>query len=207
MAEPLLQEEKQFALNDYLRILLRGRWIISFTFLSVLAITLVLNKKTIPVYRSSVILLSEEFRREPMSALGGGATWGYFVGDKPINNKQVVLKSSKMAMEVAAFLKRSPQRDEYEFIKDQYGNFLSDEAIAPILQRSIDVTFTKDSDIITFTAYGYGKQGARDAAVVANAYGDVYYEKSFRDIKGEIFEVKKFLTDQIENIKIDLENK
>ena len=203
---PVKTDDAGLDIGEYLRIISRGRWWILLAFLTVLSITIYLNNKAVPVYEATVTLLSEEYRRESMSAFsGGGDSWGYFVGDKPINNKQAILKSMLVAREVARFLKKQPDVAQLSFMKNAAGNLHPNDKVARKLINRIRVSFIDNSDIISFTASGFGKNGAHEAAVIANAYGDVFYDKSFRELKSEIYEIKKFLQDQIEKYRIDLE--
>ena len=114
--EPLdiQEEEQQINIQDYLRIVYRGRWIILASFLLVLLITAYFTFSSKPVYEATAKIMIEsqgsmERALFDVNYLGNQTTL--------ITNQVEILKSRMLAENVVHFLEAVPYRDSLEIFQ------------------------------------------------------------------------------------------
>jgi len=223
-------QEKEVSLQDYLRIIYRGRWIILISFLLIMAGTVYFTFTAPPVYESTTLL---------MLAGRQGQTQGLFqnpfgVGNyMKVNNEIEVLKSNYLARRVVRRLKSSPYADSlYILGSRQYhkkgislsdmisgvttgiktlliGKEESEVAIADSLDRAIvrsikesmKIEPIRETEAIRLTVMS---NAAFEAAFLANIIAEEYFNLDQEYNLGEVVELKDFLEEQLESIEKDL---
>jgi len=102
------ETEKEVSLQDYFRIIYRGRWIIGIVFVVVMLLTIYITFTTPPEYQASTTLM-----------LSGRAASTSTLFQNPllpmsymkVNNEIEVLKSTALARNVIKALRNSPYAD------------------------------------------------------------------------------------------------
>ncbi len=188
MVENFDQEmESQVSLQDYMRILYRGRWIIVISFTVVLIATLIFTLTTDPTYEAttSILIQSNGMERSlfDLNALGNQNTL--------IANQTEILKSRTLSERVIKRLDMSDVRDSLQLFRpNEEGERLSFREMVEIMQQSMDVSNTRDTDILTVTV---SAGTAFEAAYIANVVAEEFQLMNAESNKGEISELRKFV--------------
>jgi tyrosine-protein kinase Etk/Wzc len=187
-------------ISEYLRILFRGRWIIFMSFLTVLATAAYLTYKMEPEYEaSSTVLVSQE---DIMEARVFNAPMAYYAQQTHVANQVEIIKSQSLAEEVIRSLEASPYRNELEIMKSgtETSELTLDDRVRR-LRKNMSVNKVKDTDILVVT---YRAHTGFEAAFLANAISEQYYKSSFQETRGEISEVRRFLEEQLQDVRTKL---
>lgn len=187
-------------ISEYLRILFRGRWIIFMSFLTVVATAAYLTYKMEPEYEaSSTVLVAQE---DIMEARVFNAPMAYYAQQTHVANQVEIIKSHSLAEEVIQSLATSPYCDELEVMSrgTEKGEITLDERVER-LRKNMDVAKVKDTDILVVT---YRAHSAFEAAFLANAIAEQYYKSSFQETRGEVTEVRRFLEEQLQDVRAKL---
>ncbi len=201
---------RESRLQEYVSILLRGKWVILGSFVLVTAAATFITLKTKPIYESSSLVLIDMKGRPGQIPL---FDFGYNPMFNKITNELEILKSRSLAEAVADDLLR------------QYQDAGSQAPITPILQVMVDdvpqnrlttraqianrllktVTFVpiRDSDVITITARS---NDPKEAALIANTYTRVYAERNLKASRTRSRAVREFLQDQLSTRKAALDS-
>ena len=186
--------------EDYLQIILRGKWVILAAFLLVLAATAAYTFTTKPVYEATTSVLIDTKGQQSsgfMDFTGFGAV-------KNIKNELEILKSRSLAEVVAQSLhdRSFTDSDSTEPILIVRGG--EDNGPGPdfvtigqtVGRLGGDVSFepVRDSDVIKVTAKS---PQAREAALIANTYAQVYYDRNMFTSRTRSRAVKEFLQGQL----------
>ncbi len=189
MTENFDQEmEAQVSFSDYLRILYRGRWIILIAFIVVFTATLIFTLTTSPTYEASASILIEstglmERSFFDMGAFGNQSTL--------VANQTEILKSRRLAEQVIKRLDMSDVRDSLQlFQPNEEGEYTSFRDMVDILRQSMEVTHTRDTDILTLTI---SAGSAFEAAYIANVVSEEFQLINAESNKGEISDLRKFI--------------
>ncbi len=188
MVENFDQEmESQVSLQDYMRILYRGRWIIAISFTVVLIATLIFTLTTDPTYEAttSILIQSNGMERSlfDLNALGNQNTL--------IANQTEILKSRTLSERVIKRLDMSDVRDSLQLFRpNEEGERLSFREMVEIMQQSMDVSNTRDTDILTVTV---SAGTAFEAAYIANVVAEEFQLMNAESNRGEISELRKFV--------------
>ena len=189
MAENFDQEmEAQVSFSDYLRILYRGRWIILISFIVVFTATLIFTVTTPPTYEASASILIEstglmERSFFDMGAFGNQSTL--------VANQTEILKSRRLAEQVIKRLDMSDVRDSLQlFQPNEEGEYTSFRDMVDILRNSMEVTHTRDTDILTLTM---SAGSAFEAAYITNVVAEEFQLINAESNKGEISDLRKFI--------------
>ena len=105
MEEP---EEQQLSLKEYLRMIIRGKWIILICFLTVFAGTVYYTYTAHPVYEASAMVMIKDdagIRRQLFQVTN------IMQQESRINNQVEILKSLSLAESVILSLQQSPVAD------------------------------------------------------------------------------------------------
>jgi len=185
--------ESQVSIQDYIRILYRGRWIILTSFIVVFLITLYVTYTATPVYEAmtTVIIKSDgsmERQIFNMNAFGGQTTL--------ITNQIEILKSRRIAERVVKRLEMSEVRDSLTiFQPNEDGEFLSMRGMVETIRGNMEVTQRKDTDIIELK---YHASKPFEAAYIANAIADEFRLTNAEASKIEMVDLKAFLQNQLD---------
>ena len=189
MTENFDQEmEAQVSFSDYLRILYRGRWIILISFIVVFTATLIFTLTTPPTYEASASILIEstglmERSFFDMNAFGNQSTL--------VANQTEILKSRRLAEQVIKRLDMSDVRDSLQlFQPNEEGEYISFRDMVDILRESMEVTHTRDTDILTLTM---SAGSAFEAAYITNVVAEEFQLINAESNKGEISDLRKFI--------------
>ncbi len=184
--------EQQLSLNDYLRILYRGRWIILISFLVVFLFTLYYTMTATPVYESttSVIIDRNGAMERTFYDMGG------FGGQNTtIANQLEIIKSRSLSERVVKRLDLSDVRDSLAlFQPNSQGEFLTMRGMIGVIRGSMEVSHKKETDIIQIT---YQASTPFEAAYIANTIADEFQYANAEASRGEISDLRKFLETQL----------
>ncbi len=184
--------ESQVSIQDYIRILYRGRWIIISSFIVVFLITLYITYTSPPVYEAmtTVIIKSDgsmERQIFNMDAFGGQTTL--------IPNQIEILKSRRIAERVIKRLEMAEVRDSLSiFQPNEDGEFLSMRGMVATIRGNMEATQRKDTDIIELK---YHASKPFEAAYIANAIADEFRLTNAEASKIEMVDLKAFLSEQL----------
>jgi len=193
--------ESQVTLNDYLRILYRGRWIIALSFVVVLVATVIFTLTTAPTYEAATSVLIEstgamERSLFDLSSLGNQSTL--------IANQTEILKSRTLAERVVKRLDLSDVRDSLQFFQpNEDGEYLPFREMVTILQNNMEVEHTRDTDILSVT---YSAGSAFEAAYIANTIASEFQLLNAESNKSEVSELRKFIEGRLTIKEKELRN-
>ncbi len=230
MQEPL---EQQVTLNDYLRVLYRGRWIIAIAFLATVLATAYFTFTTEPIYEASATVMVKEEGSGVSDMLFGGVA-SAFRRETEINNQVQILKSRTLAEAVIRRLQQSPYADKLRILgnvpedvrrsfnpvsaamglvsglfrgrNQQTAQPSGDELVSVLaedLQKRIKISPVRDTDMIHIK---FDAPSPFEAAYVTNAIAQTYREQNIEESRAEVKQVKEFLEGQLPAIKKQLES-
>lgn len=207
-AEADVPRESHF--QEYLSIILRGKWIILASLVLVTGATAFFTFKTKPIYEANSMVLIDMKGKQgslPFFDLTGAAT------NNKITNELEILKSRSMAEAVSQALLDKITLDG------------PDSPVIPILQKVVDdvaqstldtlpevtrrllkvVAFApiRESDIIRITAKS---TNPTEAALLANMYTKMYAERNLNASRTRSRAVREFLQDQLVLKRTALDN-
>ena len=187
MTEYFDQEmESEVSLNDYLRIMYRGRWIIALSFIVVFITTLIFTLTEDPTYEAGTSILIEstglmERSFFDMNSFGNQSTL--------IANQTEILKSRKLAERVIKRLNLSDVRDSLRlFQPNDEGELLAFRDMVSALRENMEVSHTRDTDILTLTV---SAGSAFESAYIANVTAEEFQLLNAESSKSEISEALK----------------
>ena len=187
-------EERPVALNDYLRVFYRGRWIIALAFFSTVIAALIFSFAISPVYEAKTTLMIEKDGGMQRSLFGVS---GFMERETEINNQVEILKSRTLAEEIVARLKKAPERDRFGLLRAMDEGATEDDMVRT-LRSNLTIVPLRDTDIIEIR---YRAVTPWEVSYIANAYADQYYRRDLEVSRGEITEVRQFLKEQLKNIQ------
>jgi len=187
-------EERPVALNDYLRVFYRGRWIIALAFFSTVIAALIFSFAISPVYEAKTTLMIEKDGGMQRSLFGVS---GFMERETEINNQVEILKSRTLAEEIVARLKKAPDRDRFGLLRAMDEGATEDDMVRT-LRSNLTIVPLRDTDIIEIR---YRAVTPWEVSYIANAYADQYYRRDLEISRGEITEVRQFLKEQLKNIQ------
>ena len=223
-------QEKEVSLQDYLRIIYRGRWIILISFLLIMAATVYFTFTSPPVYESSALLMLAGRPGQTTALFQNPFTAGNYL---KVNNEIEVLKSNYLARRVVSRMKSSAIADslyilgirEYQQKGIQFPDIAGgiktglkrillgpadtflivvdtlDRAIVRSLKDATKVEPIRDTEAIRLTVSSVDPY---EAAYLANLIANEYYELDLEFNLGEVVEMKDFLEEQLVDIEKDL---
>jgi tyrosine-protein kinase Etk/Wzc len=183
--------EQQTSLNDYLRILHRGRWIIAISFIVVLAVTVIYTFTTKPVYEAGTMVMVEANGAMERSLFGFGA-----LGNQStlIMNQIEILKSRTLSERVIKRLDLSDIRDSLAiFQPNEEGEFTSSRDMVEMIRESMEITHKKDTDILQIT---FAAGSAFEAAYIATTVAEEFRDYSAESSNSEISDLRLFVENQ-----------
>jgi tyrosine-protein kinase Etk/Wzc len=196
--------------QEYLSVILRGKWIILACFILVTTAATIITLKTKPVYQASSLVLIN------MKGTNGQLPFFDFTGASTYNkitNELEILKSRSMAEAVAADLLKqtyldgplSPIIPILQIVIDDVPQqkLASRALVGSRLQDAVTFTPIRDSDIIKITARS---TNPKEAALLANTYTRVYSERNLNASRTRSRAVREFLQDQLQSKKTSLDS-
>ncbi|GAB4375253.1 MAG: hypothetical protein Kow0042_20530 [Calditrichia bacterium] len=187
------QEEQQISLQDYLRILYRGRWIILISFIVVMIATTYYTFTSPKVYEASgkIIVESQGSMERALFNMN------YFGNQTTLITNQVeVLKSRQLAEEVVRYLEAVPYRDSLQiFQPNDEGVYMDFRSQVEWIMNHLEVSPKKDTDVIEikFQA-GSPFEVANICNVIMEAYKDLNRDFNMSELQ----ELRQFLEKQLE---------
>jgi capsular exopolysaccharide synthesis family protein len=189
---------REINLRDIFSTLVRGKWVIFIVTLIMFNIFLFKTMLEEPVYEAKTTVF--------VSSRGQSTPLGFFSGDagRSIINEIEILKSRNLARNVATAImeRRYLDEEKTEIIPilvnlneaREIVSYATHEAVAGRLQRSVTFEQVPRSDIITVNARS---TNPREAALIADAYSQVYYESHFQGSRAHQRRVREFLETQL----------
>jgi len=139
-------EEQQISLQDYLRIIYRGRWIIAISFIIVIIATAYYTFTASKVYEADgkIIVQSQGSMERALFNMN------YFGNQTTLITNQVeVLKSRQLAEEVVKYLEAVPYRDSLQiFQPNDEGMYMNFRDQTAWIMGHLEVNPKKDTDVI-----------------------------------------------------------
>ena len=188
--------------QDYVQIMLRGKWWILLIFAAVLASTAVYTFVSKSVYEASTSVLIDTKGQQQGNLLSFDVMG--FAAVKNIKNELEILKSYALAENVARLLldKRytdDSKTEEILIIKGPEDSletrpYATVREIVARLQNAVDFDPVRDSDVIKITARS---NQARGAALLANTYAEAYYDRNLLSSRTRSRSVREFLQEQL----------
>ena len=223
-------QENEVSLQDYLRIIFRGRWIIAISFILIMTATVYYTFTAAPEYESSTLLMLAGRQGQTSTLFQNPFMMGNYM---KVNNEIEVLKSDYLARRVVQRMKQSAFADSLYILGTreykQKGVSLSDiigaaksgikrlllgppeEAIAMVdsldraivrtIKGSMTVEPIRDTEAIRLKISSIDPY---EAAYLANTIADEYLRLDEEFNLGEVVEMKNFLEEQLEDIEQDL---
>lgn len=186
------ENEQQLSVQDYLRVLYRGRWIILASFLAVLIVTAYFTFTTKPVYQARAKILVESqgsMQRAIFDAsyLNPQST--------TITNQVEILKSRTLAERVVLALEAAPYRDSLAiFQPDEDGNYMILRKQVDWIMSYLEVIPKTDTDIIEIV---FSAQTPFEAAEICNTVARTYRLMNKEANLAEFKDLRQFLEFQL----------
>lgn len=211
--------QKQFNINDYLRIFYRGRWIVFICLAVVVTYTVYYNITVMPEYEASALILLKKdnnVQRTIFNEVNFGQP------ETILQNHMQILKSRTLAKEVIQKLQKislddslvffgNPARVERFSFKRWFSTIFhktrpekpaekpSFDLLVENFRRASMTAAPKDqTDMIELHVRAFDPY---EAALFANTWMEAYQEMEMRESKGEISEVRQFLEKKLEDVQ------
>jgi capsular exopolysaccharide synthesis family protein len=190
-------QEGSVRLGEYLRIILRGRWIILISFILVLGTTTYYTYHMEPVYQASTTIMIEDKARMEQSVFGFA---GVLTSQTLIADQVEVLKSRMIAVRTLAALEMSPYKDNLKILdqNDRSGKPITFENRLKRFREALSVEPITDTDIIVLKATA---PSSFEASYLCNELAHQFYMLNLEISKGEFGEVRRFLETQLDSIR------
>ena len=186
------ENEQELTLQDYLRVLYGGRFIILISFVVVLVATAIFTFMQEPVYEATATILVEDEKSVERALFDVN----YLSQQSTMIANQVeVLKSRTLAERVVQALEAAPYRDSLEIFQPlSDGRYLTMREQADWLMAHLTVTPRQESDVIElrFTA-GSAFEAAEICNVITRTYQQLNKEHNLSEFK----ELREFLEFQL----------
>ncbi|HEX9933736.1 MAG TPA: polysaccharide biosynthesis tyrosine autokinase, partial [bacterium] len=210
--------------HDYIKILIRGRWIIVFSFLIVVLITAYFTFTTPPVYEATgLVLLKEEgaVRRQLFEVAS------LMQQETRINNQVEILKSDTLAKEVIKRLMESPMADSLWILgrrkrterfpikqkivsmlpirmtssKNKTDSLSTADLAESFRRAAITVIPKRSTDLIEMRARA---SSPFEAAYIVNTWIEAYKSMDISESQGEVKAVRQFLEAKLQDVQTTL---
>ncbi|MBN2200815.1 polysaccharide biosynthesis tyrosine autokinase [bacterium] len=224
MEEP---EEQQLSLKEYMRMIVRGKWIILICFLTVFAGTVYYTYTAHPVYEASAMVMIKDdagIRRQLFQVTN------IMQQESRINNQVEILKSLTLAESVIQSLQQSPVADSLYILgqrklEDKFTldgilpgavkalfdkmRFFGPDSTAPdsvsttdladdFRKHTISVVPKRNTDMIELKVQAASPD---EAAFIANTWMKVYQKKDLEESQGEATKVREFLETKVQDVQ------
>ncbi len=194
-------------LADYLPVILRGKWLILLIALPIFGGIMLNTLKKEPEYEATVsVMINTQPQRSPI------LTGLVNQGSQRMGNEIELLKSRSIAETVAQILLENRFLDKDSSIvlplltrPSDTGNadvILPLRSVAGRVRSMISFSPAQDADFIFITARS---KNSEEAAILANAYAQVYYDRNFYQSRAQSRNVREFLESQLQEKQASLE--
>jgi capsular exopolysaccharide synthesis family protein len=223
-------DEEEINIQEIIRIILQGKWIIIFSFIIVVAVTTWYTFTTPPVYEASTLLLIEKTGSSAATGIFEMSPFG--ANQMKVNNELEILKSRTIAERTIRSLHEKYAQDSLfvlggrvadkkktinwtKMIKEwilTLGNQPVDieeedpsfdekiRAMAENFQQNVTVSTIRETQAIRVTVQN---RSPFEAALVTNTLAKEYYDMDLERSRGAMGEVTNFLEEQL----VDVEKK
>ncbi|MFH0992192.1 MAG: polysaccharide biosynthesis tyrosine autokinase [bacterium] len=204
-----VNQEPRF--EDYLQIILRGKWWILSIFFLTMVTTVLYTYTRQPIYEATTsVLVDTKGQRSSGGFLFDISGFG---DQKNIKNELEILKSRSIAEVVAKALLEKKFTDSTKLQKlpiiapPENAAFEREFATVTEVISRLETTITfepvRDSDVIKITAKG---ASAECAAIIANTYAAAYYDRNMFQSRARSRTVRVFLQEQLKSRQGNLDN-
>ncbi len=185
-------DEEQVSLQDYLRIIYRGRWLIAISFLVVMVGTLYFTFTAPKVYEAMGTIIVESQGSMERSIFD----IGYMSNQTTLITNQVeILKSRRLAEKVVRSLEERPFRDSLAiFQPDDDGIYMNFRNQVDWILNHLEINPKKDTDIIEIK---FQAGSPREAMNIINNIIDNCITLNRELNKAELVQLRKFLDEQV----------
>ncbi len=215
--------EQQVTLSDYMRVLYRGRWIILFSFLIVVASTAYFTFTAQPVYEASALILLKEEGRVQQQIF---EVTSLMQRETAINNHVEILKSRTLAENVIQLLQESPYADSLYILGyspggekfsiqrwlialiTRNGSGMKESSQAELFEgyvkrfrNVIEVVPRRDTDLIELK---FQAPTPFEASFVVNTWMEAYRDLDIKESREEVSEVRQFLEEKLKDVEAEL---
>lgn len=186
------ENEQQLSVQDYLRVLYRGRWIILASFLGVLIVTAYFTFTTKPVYQARAKILVES-----QGAMQRAIFDANYLNPQSttITNQVEILKSRTLAERVVLALEAASYRDSLAiFQPNEDGNYMIFRKQVDWIMSHLEVIPKTDTDIIEIV---FSAQTPFEAAEICNTVASTYRLMNKEANLAEFKDLRQFLEFQL----------
>jgi tyrosine-protein kinase Etk/Wzc len=191
------------AFQDYIQIILRGKWTILVIFVVVLGATAGYTFTKEPTFEATTSVLVDTKGQQSSSLLFDVTGFGAV---KNIKNELEILKSGALAENVAQMLLDKKFTDDAKtenilIIKAaddslKVREYASVREVVARLGKAVEFEPVRDSDVIKITAQS--KQ-PREASLIANTFAEAYYNRNLLSSRTRSHAVREFLEQQMKS--------
>jgi tyrosine-protein kinase Etk/Wzc len=191
--EEQLIEEQQVSIQDYIRILYRGKWIIILSFFIALILTTYITFTTDPVYEAKATVLIQGSGTKERMLFDDF----YFANQSTMITNQIeILKSRSLAEQVIKTLDLSDVRDSLQIFRpNEDGEIMSFREMTYWFQENLEISHRKDTDLIDLI---FNASSAFECFQIANVTAEEFQILNASTNKEEITDLREFLDEQIE---------
>ncbi len=187
-----IENEQQLSLQDYIRVLYGGRWIILLSFLTVLISTAIFTFMSEPVYEAGATVLVEEDKSVQKALFDMNS---FASQSTMIANQVEVLQSRTLAERVVQALEAAPYRDSLEiFQPNSNGEYMTLRNQVNWLMKQLTVTPKQDTDIIDIR---FSAGSAFEAAKICNTVAKTFQQLNKEFNLSEFKDLRQFLEFQL----------
>jgi len=194
------------SIQDYLGIIIRGKWIILSTVIIFIVAAFLFTKLTPPVYKATASILINTRMAQSSIFLDALKRWE---NDKNFTqNEMEILKSKSLASEVAQRLLERKYLDSAKLVpiniiqpdKDKEGvrQYATVDEIVGKFDKIVDFAEMPETDVIQINAKS---KNALEAALIANTFAQVYYDRNIQASRAKSQAFREFLEKQLEDKK------
>lgn len=188
----LQENEQQLSVQDYLRVLYRGRWIILISFLGVLIVTAYFTFTSRPVYQARAKILVESQGAMQRAIFDAN----YLTPPSTtITNQVEILKSRALAERVVLALEAASYRDSLAIFRpNEDGNYMIFRKQVDWIMEHLEILPKTDTDIIEIV---FSAQTPFEAAEICNTVARTYRLMNKEANLAEFKELRQFLEFQL----------
>ena len=185
-------DDEQVSLQDYLRILYRGRWIIAIAFIVVMAGTIFFTFTAPKVYEALGTIIVESQGSMERSIFD----FGYMSNQTTLITNQIeILKSRRLAEKVVRSLEEKPFRDSLAiFQPDDDGIYMRFRSQVNWIINHLEVNPKKDTDVLEIK---FQAGSPSEAMKIINNIIDNFISLNKELNKAELIQLRRFLDEQV----------
>ena len=204
------QPTLELSLRDYIEILERWKYVIVGLTLTVFIGAILYTYLGEFIYESTAIVQVSSKSKNEM--LGSFELPGLGGSTRNLMKEIGILKSRVIAEEVLAALKKKPVAtlggfDTLEILKPSddevaFGPYANNEIILTRLEAAVVCDPDKASDVLFVSALS---TDPKEAAIIANAYSDAYYQNNLNNSRKQLRSTREFLERTLQTKKVALD--